>query len=123
MDTQQTGGGRKGQQGNTKAPVKVETAPVETVKGTATPGDVRAWAVENGHEVSERGRVSLSLIDTFEVETGRKVERATVKASGSSSVIDSKAIRAWAVENGVEVGQRGRIHPEVIAAYNEAHAA
>ncbi len=30
---------------------------------------------------------------------------------------DSKEIRAWARSQGIEVGQRGRLHPTVIAAY------
>jgi hypothetical protein len=30
-------------------------------------------------------------------------------------------IRAWAREAGVKVGERGRIHPDVIKAYEDAH--
>lgn len=30
-------------------------------------------------------------------------------------------VRAWARENDMEVGARGRIHPDVIEAFNKAH--
>ena len=33
----------------------------------------------------------------------------------------SKEIRAWARAQGLAVGERGRLHPNVIAAYNTAH--
>lgn len=41
----------------------------------ATPADVRAWARETGHVVGSRGRLSESLRETFERETGRSVQR------------------------------------------------
>jgi hypothetical protein len=46
-----------------------------------------------------------------------------VTASTNSSKVDARAIRAWAKSQGIEVGARGRIKPELIARYNEAHGA
>jgi hypothetical protein len=43
-------------------------------------------------------------------------------ASATSSV-DSRKVRAWAIGQGIPVGKRGRIKPDVIARYNEAHGA
>jgi hypothetical protein len=43
--------------------------------------------------------------------------------SSTSSKVDSRAIRAWAKSQGIEVGARGRIKPDVIAAYDLAHGA
>lgn len=34
---------------------------------------------------------------------------------------NAKQIREWARSQGIEVGQRGRLHPSVIAAYTAAH--
>lgn len=34
--------------------------------------------------------------------------------------LDSKAVRAWAKANGYEVKVRGRIHADIIAAYQAA---
>lgn len=53
---------------------------------------------------------------------GRK--SATPKAPGKSkaSTSDAAKVRAWAAENGHEVGARGRIPSEVVEAYNAAQA-
>ena len=44
------------------APKKNGTAPA----GKADLGDVRAWARENGYEVSDRGRVSSQILQAYE---------------------------------------------------------
>lgn len=33
----------------------------------------------------------------------------------------ASAVRAWAAEQGIEVGKRGRLAPEVVKAYNAKH--
>ncbi len=38
----------------------------------------------------------------------------------SSTAVPSD-VRTWAVENGFDVGSRGRFSAELIAAYNKAH--
>lgn len=46
----------------------------------------------------------------------------TITSTSDVSVkVDARAIRAWAKSQGIEVGARGRIKPDVIARYNEAH--
>ncbi|MCW2524567.1 MAG: hypothetical protein JWO63_2902 [Frankiales bacterium] len=42
--------------------------------------------------------------------------RATVKSS-----LDLKAIRAWAVENGLTISDRGRIAADIVESYQAAH--
>lgn len=54
-----TGGRRKRTQSATPA------RPVEN-NGSTNTGDVRAWAQENGYEVSSRGRVSAEIRDAYE---------------------------------------------------------
>jgi hypothetical protein len=41
----------------------------------------------------------------------------------STTTVDSRKVRAWAISQGIPVGKRGRIKPDVIARYNEAHGA
>ncbi len=44
-------------------------------------------------------------------------------ATASQSTVDPAAVRAWARANGIEVGDRGRLHRDLIDAYNAAHSA
>lgn len=56
--------------------------------------------------------------------TGTAGRRSTRKAAGSAPAAGGPSasdIRAWAVENGHEVPERGRISAEVRAAYEAAH--
>lgn len=41
---------------------------------------------------------------------------------GAVEQIDAPVIRQWAREQGMQVAERGRLAPEVITAYDEAHA-
>ncbi|HWD04390.1 MAG TPA: Lsr2 family protein [Kribbella sp.] len=50
---------------------------------------------------------------------GRKTTAHTAAAPTAEDRERSRAIRAWAVENGWAVADRGRIPAEVITAYNE----
>lgn len=50
----------------------------------------------------------------------RKKATSRKSAQRESSGPDAKAIRAWAVENGIEVPQRGRIPGAVIAQFEAA---
>lgn len=60
------------------------------------------------------------------IEAGREV-KATGKAAkprkATAPNTDAARIRAWAVEAGIPVGTRGRIHPNVVAQFEAAHTA
>ena len=60
---------------------------------------------------------------------GRYIDAAR-KASGgrgrqgrrsASSGVDSKAIRQWALDNGLQVNPRGRIQADIVEKYQAAH--
>lgn len=54
---------------------------------------------------------------------GRKRSRVTAaRAAATDGGSSTSDIRAWAVDNGMEVSSRGRISSEVRQAYEEAHA-
>jgi hypothetical protein len=55
------------------------------------------------------------------VEAGRKVGGKKKKNSRAQSGPDAKEVRAWAVEAGIEVPERGRVPNSVMEAYAEAH--
>lgn len=59
-------------------------------------------------------------------ERGREVTRtvALAASNGSEAMKDQTAdIRVWCRQNGFQVGDRGRMPEEAIAAYNAAHQA
>jgi hypothetical protein len=54
---------------------------------------------------------------------GRKVRVATGQSTASPADRErSRAIRAWAIDNGYEMSERGRLSSEVVAAYDAAQA-
>jgi hypothetical protein len=53
---------------------------------------------------------------------GRKIRVATGQSTASSSTDRerSKAIRAWALDNGYDISERGRLSSDVVSAYDAA---
>jgi len=54
------------------------------------------------------------------VSAGRRVTTTGRRYTHVSADVDTRAVRAWAAGNGVEVSPRGRISSEVIAQYRTA---
>jgi uncharacterized protein YhaN len=79
----------------------VTLAGPEEMAPTGTPESVRAMA----------------RAATVPVETATVAEPRQPRSAG----VDPSMVRAWARENGYEVGERGRIPVQVIEAYNDAH--
>lgn len=96
---------------------------------------LREWGNANGFPVAERGRPSKAAVDAFNAEHPRAkyspnvvqtMEHAAKPAEGGRTVkmqISVPAVRAWAQENGVKVGERGRLTDEVKDQYVLAQAA
>jgi hypothetical protein len=53
---------------------------------------------------------------------GRKRTRTPARSSAESSAGSTSDIRAWALQNGMDVSSRGRISSQVRQAYEQAHA-
>lgn len=108
---------------------------------TAT--EVRAWAegrkINGKVGVAARGSLPAEVIDAYnKAHKAKRYERTIVQPSASVLTIEGRktdargrknrttykvdvpTIRAWARENGVEVGERGRIPASVKAAYAAA---
>lgn len=70
-------------------------------------------------DLSNRNAKALRKALATYIDAGRKVSgsRRSTRSAGS----DSKAIRAWAKENGVDVPDRGRIPASVRSQYEAAN--
>ena len=99
----------------------------KAAKAAAGEPDTKAEAkaatdYKEAKSVLDKNTVSLNL-DHFLTEvkgsrTRRKLGDGTAKATGPKR--DLSAVREWAKKNGHEVGDRGRIHGDVLDAYTKA---
>ena len=107
--------------------------------------EIRAWASEHGVALAERGRIPGRVIDAFEAGDPSKLPTdGTAPATASTASAESESaapagpssagedeprgrdgltateretIRAWAVEQGIEVKTRGQLRKELISNY------
>ncbi len=75
--------------------------------------------LNEGHANELRGALSRFTDAGRKVSGGRGRPAARTKSSQGGP--DAKAVRMWAVENGIQVNTRGRIQAEVIEKYEAAH--
>ena len=79
--------------------------------------------MQNGIPLGRGGRVTKNAENAYREAhglpqlPGTKPPVAKIADAGASS----SEIRAWARENGIVVGNRGRVHPDIIAKYIAAH--
>jgi hypothetical protein len=78
--------------------------------------DDRAYEIDLGSANRERMRKSLQPY----IDAGRPVRRRS-PARSAAARLEAAAIRAWAVDQGLQVARRGRISLEVARKYNAAH--
>jgi len=92
-----------------------------TLKITAPTTDLTGKAVANAVRRALSDNVT-ALPESGEVKGVRFSVRPTVSRSKTPKTLtEAGVIRQWARENNVEVGKRGRIHPDVRAAYQAAN--
>jgi len=100
-----------------------------------TPTDVREWATKNGHTVSNRGRLHSTIIEAYNKSNKVKYDSNIKPDAGSMVALKGKRktesgrtvpwqktvstteIRRAALEAGIPLGSRGRIHADVLQAY------
>ncbi len=80
-----------------------------------------------GHEALAAARASgVTFTDDLPVDKPVKAPKVSVATAPKSIAlpgaksVDPKAVRKWAGDNGLHVGERGRIHVDVINAYLES---
>lgn len=90
-------------------------------------GEVREWAREQGMRVGERGRLGPDVLEAWnKAHPERPVQRSghgrpVAPALSRGDVPSMTEIRLWAMRIGFDVGQRGQLAAEVLAAWNMAH--
>lgn len=73
-------------------------------------------------EVANARRTVESVTTKMTALTSKSVKRGRGRPSnGPKALTETQQIRAWARENGLQVGQRGRIAPEVREAFAKAN--
>jgi hypothetical protein len=55
------------------------------------------------------------------IDVARKTSGGRGRPARKSTGGDAKAIRAWAISNGIQVNERGRIPADVVEKYRAAH--
>jgi len=78
--------------------------------------DGRAYEIDLGPANRERMQ---KLLQPF-IDGGRRVGRRS-PARSASARHETAAIRAWAVDQGFEVAERGRISADIVRKYYAAH--
>jgi hypothetical protein len=77
--------------------------------------------IEYEIDVSDRNANRLRNSLSEFIAHGRKVGgKQAQKRTSSSGQTDTKAVRAWAQANGIEVSNRGRIPAEIVGRYRAA---
>jgi hypothetical protein len=78
--------------------------------------DGAAYAIDLSDDNAKKLRGAL---DGY-VSKARKVSGKRTSSRSAVSPIDSKAIRAWAASNGIELSKRGRIPQDVVSQFRAA---
>jgi hypothetical protein len=110
---------------------RVVTELTDDLDGSTIPdggGETISFAldhVEYEIDLSDKNAAKLrKALRTF-VDAGRTLggpsRRRPRSAAKPRATGDAKAIRAWAIENGLDLSARGRIPAGIIAEYNAAH--
>ena len=119
---------------------------VGPVRTRSANGEIRAWAVGHGMTLAERGRIPARVIEAFEAGDPTKLpahgaaastttaRNAADADSAAPAVVSSpgddaprgrdgltaterETIRAWALEQGIEVKTRGQLKKDLISNY------
>lgn len=97
-------------------------SPKKRTVGKATRVQQLVYELIDVVEEEEEEVKALEEIAELEKKLAAAKAKIKPKAAASPHGEDRSEVRAWARENGFEVSDRGRISPEVQAAYDKAHA-
>lgn len=78
--------------------------------------DGLAYEIDLGAANRERMQ---KLLQPF-IDSGRRVGRRRPPRAGAAR-LETAVIRAWALDQGLQVAERGRISADVVSKYNAAH--
>lgn len=86
--------------------------------------DGKFWEIDLGDKNRKAFYAAMSKYTKAGRESTRVRVLANLTAGGNANgtVSETAAIRAWAKANGHEVGEKGRLSPDIVKAYNDAQA-
>ncbi len=85
--------------------------------------ELRNWCAKEGIPISPKGKVSMQVENDYRKAHGmppletKAPEEHHHKDKTENLGLDPKVIRSWAREQGIAVGSRGRLHPDLIARF------
>ena len=98
---------------------------IDDLDGSKAEETVRFSIDGTEYEIDLSGAHSKKLRDALQpfVKAGRRVggKRSGRRSNAATYGKQSKAIRDWARQHGMQVSDRGRVSAEVQKAYNKAH--
>jgi hypothetical protein len=98
---------------------------VDDLDGSKAEETIRFALDGSDYEIDLSGAHSKKLRDALQpyLKAGRRVggKRSGRRSSAPTDAKQSKAIRDWAKQHGMQVSERGRVSAQVQKAYNEAH--
>jgi hypothetical protein len=108
---------------------KVNIILVDDIDGSEATGTVSFGLDGTSYEIDLNDGNAAALREALapyvgharKVTGGRRTRRSSSSSSSSSSGSNTKAVREWAKEQGMEVSERGRISADIQQAYDAAH--
>lgn len=101
---------------------RVDTVITDDIDGSAAAEAVRfsvdglAYEIDLGPANRQRLQKAMQPF----IDAGRRVGRRR-PSRGASARFETAAVRAWAVDQGLQVAERGRISADIVAKYKAAH--
>ena len=100
-------------------------------RGISSASRIREWATSNGYDIGERGRIPEYIQTAYEAaHPDQEAPRPTSDGDGTESPgvlntahrnTEASTVREWAINNGYDIGERGRIPEYIRTAYGAAH--
>lgn len=107
------------ERGNGSRP-RVTVAPVD--RDRIRPNVLRTWARLRGIPLPTKGRVPAAIENEYRSEHDLPLIPDKTKRPSVKCGVHPAVIREWARSEGLKVGDRGRLHPDVVAQYLAAQS-
>ncbi len=83
--------------------------------------DGTEYEIDLNNEHANELRQTLERFTTAARKTAGRSIRPAARKSSSQGAPNAKAVRLWAIENGLQVNTRGRIQSDIVEKFEAAH--
>ena len=83
--------------------------------------DGAEYEIDLNNDHANELRQALERFTSVARKTSGRSSRPAARRSSSQAAPDAKAVRLWAIENGLKVNTRGRIQSDIVEKYEAAH--